>query len=170
MMKHFHIRSFHASHRLNLMDNEREYLPWMSDLPVIARALIIIGACEPMLTMTLDRFGLGRGVLASEHRASEIGRVASVLEFWRLLESPNAKCGYVCSNTVYDCRNEIKVYSNAVLISYLATRSSFNCACGLLRSPPIHQVPAPGQGSATGYCRTKLELHADPHRRHPHSI
>jgi hypothetical protein len=33
MMKHFHIRSFHASHHLNLqpMDNEREYLPWMSD-------------------------------------------------------------------------------------------------------------------------------------------
>lgn len=33
MMKHFHIRSFHASHQLNLqpMDNEREYLPWMSD-------------------------------------------------------------------------------------------------------------------------------------------
>ena len=32
-MKHFHIRSFHASHQLNLqpMDNEREYLPWMSD-------------------------------------------------------------------------------------------------------------------------------------------
>jgi hypothetical protein len=36
MMKHFHIRSFHASHQLNLqpMDNEREYLPWMSDLLV----------------------------------------------------------------------------------------------------------------------------------------
>ena len=33
MMKHFHIRSFHASHQLNLqpMDDEREYLPWMSD-------------------------------------------------------------------------------------------------------------------------------------------
>jgi hypothetical protein len=33
MMKPFHIRSFHASHQLNLqpMDNEREYLPWMSD-------------------------------------------------------------------------------------------------------------------------------------------
>jgi hypothetical protein len=32
MMKHSYIRSFHASHRMNLMDNEREYLPWMSDL------------------------------------------------------------------------------------------------------------------------------------------
>jgi hypothetical protein len=34
MMKHSYIRSFHASHHLNLttMDNEREYLPWMSDL------------------------------------------------------------------------------------------------------------------------------------------
>jgi hypothetical protein len=33
MMKHSYIRSFHASHQLNLqpMDNEREYLPWMSD-------------------------------------------------------------------------------------------------------------------------------------------
>jgi hypothetical protein len=32
-MKHSYIRSFHASHQLNLqpMDNEREYLPWMSD-------------------------------------------------------------------------------------------------------------------------------------------
>jgi hypothetical protein len=35
MMKHSYIRSFHASHQLNLqpMDNEREYLPWMSDPP-----------------------------------------------------------------------------------------------------------------------------------------
>jgi hypothetical protein len=34
-MKHSYIRSFHASHQLNLqpMDNEREYLPWMSDPP-----------------------------------------------------------------------------------------------------------------------------------------
>lgn len=33
MMKHSYVRSFHASHQLNLqpMDNEREYLPWMSD-------------------------------------------------------------------------------------------------------------------------------------------
>jgi hypothetical protein len=34
MMKHSYIRSFHASHRLNLMDNEREYLPWMSDFSI----------------------------------------------------------------------------------------------------------------------------------------
>jgi hypothetical protein len=34
MMKPFHIRSFHASHRLNLVVDEREYLPWMSDLSV----------------------------------------------------------------------------------------------------------------------------------------
>jgi hypothetical protein len=37
MMKPFHIRSFHASHRLNLMVDEREYLPWMSDLFVVTR-------------------------------------------------------------------------------------------------------------------------------------
>ena len=37
MMNRFHIRSFHASHQLNLqpMDNEREYLPWMSDFAII---------------------------------------------------------------------------------------------------------------------------------------
>jgi hypothetical protein len=42
-MKHSYIRSFHASHQLNLqpMDNEREYLPWMSDYYRIQPALHI---------------------------------------------------------------------------------------------------------------------------------
>jgi hypothetical protein len=50
MMKHFRIRSFHASHRMNLMDNEREYLPWMSDFPSFCNTWYKFTTEEQLLT------------------------------------------------------------------------------------------------------------------------
>jgi hypothetical protein len=64
MMKHSYIRSFHASHQLNLqpMDNEREYLPWMSD-PIHTHYLLCIGVLAKDLLTKMNRYHVSESLM-----------------------------------------------------------------------------------------------------------